>query len=321
MRAYGSKKRRATKKSTASKEKKKRAREPKSKSAKKKALSSKQKPRQRTAPKKPVKRKGATKTHRGKKALPKRPTKAKRLTKAQLREQLARAQAERERVERRLAKLEADRQRQRRKRPPKGKQKPKGLRRRKRQIEKERTERKLATEKLPRKTRRQKEKSRRIMFERIRGRFAELLEEARRLKQTPKVDYRRRKMDSRTNKGEQRIIKIEDQLREDNVEEILWQVEQAARSIASHLPNWLGVLAFAGMGERLIGYGNRVLSSKDPDAGSFQTQGIESTGIQRTREGMLRALRDILEEYAGEQRTVVHLYYVKIQTFARLVAR
>ncbi len=101
----------------------------------------------------------------------------------------------------------------------------------------------------------------------------------------------------------------------------MYKVRKAGAQLSGFYPIWMGVLVFTGMGERLIGYGNRVLDAQDPDAAQFQTQGIESTGILPTAEGMLIGIEELLTEYAAEEYTVVFCEHIKVMNYARMHSR
>lgn len=322
MRAYESKKSRATKKRRGAKKKTPRVKKSEKPVAKKRGtaklpLSRKpaakgrgaKSPQARRGAKRPAATKSRTRTHKRKRGAEKPLSRKQRLA------------VERAATAKRLARLEKDRQRLRRKKKPRGKKTPAELRKRKREIEKRRLERKLVIEKLPQKTPTEKRKSREELYARLRKRFKELLEIAERTGQTPPVDYRKRKIRTSKNLGEIRVVRVEEQLTPGNVEEIMYKVEQAAKSIASVLPNWIAVLVFAGLGERLIGYGSEILKANDPDAASFQTQGIETTGVLTSRESMIRSVRETLEDLSMEGKTVVYLYHVKVMTYERLRTR
>ncbi len=252
-------------------------------------------------------------------ATPKRP---KPLTPAQKGARTkARRKAEREAIAKQLAKLEKDRSKlrnkgQKAKRPLRQK-----LNARLKAIAKRSIDRKLVTEKLPTKTRTQKKRSREELFEHFRGRFYELHEIAKQKGQLPKVDYRERKIRSDKNDGEVRIIRIENEVTESTVEQIMYEVKMALAKMSGSYPIWMGVVVFTGMGERLIGYGNRVLDASDPDAAQFQTQGIESTGILPHPKAMLLSIEEILNDYASEEYTVVYCEHIKLLNFKRINGR
>lgn len=258
---------------------------------------------------------------RAKKAVA-RPKRPKPLTPAQKGARTkARRKAEREAVARQLAKLNRDRAKLRNK-GQKGKRSLRQkLNARLKGIAKRQTERKLVTEKLPRKTPREKKKSREELFEHFRNRFYELHDIAEKKRQLPDVDYRERRIRSDKNNGDIRILRIESEVTEGTIESIMYQVKNAAAKMSGRYPIWMGVLVFTGMGERLIGYGNRVLDAADPDAAQFQTQGIESTGILPTAKGMLLSIEETLNDYAAEEYTVVYCEHIKLMNFARINGR
>lgn len=233
----------------------------------------------------------------------------------------ARRKAEREALAKQLAKLNKDRAKLRNKGTKAKRTLRQKLNARLKAIAKRRTDRTLVIEKLPRETPRAKKKSREELFEHFRARFHELHEIARKKRQLPEVDYRERHIDSEKNTGEIRIIRIEQEVNEGSIESIMYKVRKAASRMSDFYPIWMGVLVFTGMGERLIGYGNRVLDAQDPDAAQFQTQGIESTGVRPTVDGMLISIEDLLTEYADEEYTVVFCEHIKVMNYARMHSR
>jgi hypothetical protein len=294
--------------------------------AKRKASSSAVKPKLKQKPKAQPRAKKAA-------ASPKRRAPATRRTKParKLRKVLtpaqkgaltkARRKAEREALAQQLAKLNKDRAKLRNKGQKDKRSLRQKLNARLKDIAKRRTDRTLVIEKLPRKTPREKKKSREELYEHFRARFHELRDIAARKRQLPEVDYRERHIDSDKNTGEIRILRIEQEVTESSVESIMYRVRRAAATLPGNLPIWMGVCVFTGMGERLIGYGNRVLNAADPDAAQFQTQGIESTGVLSSVEGMLIGIEDLLTEYAAEEFTVVFCEHIKLMNFARYNSR
>jgi len=276
--------------------------------------------------KKRVKPKARAKAKPKKVASPKRraatPKRPKPLTPAQKGARTkARRKAEREAIAKRLAKLEKDRQKLRNKSQTGKRPLRQKLNARLKEIAKRSIDRKLVTEKLPTKTRTQKKRSREELFEHFRSRFYELHEIAKRKGQLPEVDYRERKIRSDKNDGEVRIIRIENEVTESTVEQIMYEVKMALAKMSGSYPIWMGVVVFTGMGERLIGYGNRVLDASDPDAAQFQTQGIESTGILPHPKAMLLSIEEILNDYASEEYTVVYCEHIKLLNFKRINGR
>lgn len=229
----------------------------------------------------------------------------------------ARRKAEREALARQLAKLDKDRAKLRNKSTKAKRSLRQKLNARLKEIAKRRTDRTLVIEKLPRKTPREKKKSREELFEHFRARFHELRDIALRKRQLPEVDYRERHIDSDKSTGDIRILRIEQEVNEGSIEGIMYRVRKVASTMPGNLPIWMGVCVFTGMGERLIGYGNRVLNAADLDAAQFQTQGIESTGVLSSVQGMLIGIEDLLTEYAAEEFTVVFCEHIKLMNFAR----
>ena len=84
---------------------------------------------------------------------------------------------------------------------------------------------------------------------------------------------------------------------------------------------WLATINFASLGESLLGYGQVVMSSTLPGASLFQTQGIESSNIQNTREGMLMRAEEKLEMLASEKSCMVYVNFVILSTYKPRGAR
>jgi hypothetical protein len=145
--------------------------------------------------------------------------------------------------------------------------------------------------------------------------FGELLDIARKEKKLPKIDYRLRKVDSQDRLGEKRAVRVEVLLEGVGVEEALYAIEQTAAGMSGLYHIWLCNFVLAGMGETIIGYGNRVLDAHHPDAHAFQ-MAFDSTGIYTSREGMLLKAREVLEGYAGELYTMVYLIGFTVQNFS-----
>jgi hypothetical protein len=68
------------------------------------------------------------------------------------------------------------------------------------------------------------------------------------------------------------------------------------------------------MGERLIGYGNRILQANHPDAHNFQIA-IESSGVSSSKNRMLALSREALEQYADEVHTLVRVLSLRVVNF------
>ncbi len=146
------------------------------------------------------------------------------------------------------------------------------------------------------------------------GVFKDLLDLALQKKQVFKTDYRRRRIDSVDRIGEQRTVRTSIMLDDAGVEEAMYQIEQAALKLPGRRYFWICTFTMAGMGERLIGYGNRVLQANHPDAHHFQIA-VESSGVSSSKERMLVLSRETLEQYASEEYTLVMLLSFTVQNF------
>jgi hypothetical protein len=160
--------------------------------------------------------------------------------------------------------------------------------------------------------------SKRAVLTKLQERFEPLLNEAKRTGQLPRVPRGRRlrRIKSKKMVGQKVNILIDEMLLPESVEEILYRVKQETKrmdDIAGF--GWLGVVNFAGLGESLLGYGQIILSSTLPGASLFQTQGIESTGIRNSKQGMFTALEDKLEYLAGDDTTMIYANFITISSY------
>ena len=151
----------------------------------------------------------------------------------------------------------------------------------------------------------------------LQKRFQSLLNEAKRTEQLPRIP-RQRIIDSDRLSGHKRHVNVGEILIPEIIEEIIYAVEQKMKTMPQRpAQGWLGVIMFASLGESLLGYGTRILSSSLPGASLFQTQGIMSTGIRNSREGMIMGLREKLEELAGESSAMVFINFITISAYTR----
>ena len=288
----------------------------------------------KAAAKKPVAKKAVTpKKAAAKKAAPKKVTRKKAVTAtpkkpvAPKKTAAAKKQAAKKRTTRQLAKeLETVKGQLRRLRKrelaargtSKESAEKRSMRARKKAIQERRAKRAVAIEKLPRATTRAENLSRLENYRRMRKRFWDLYREAQRLDQIPEARKRLPpRIDSVRNIGEQRRIRIKRLLRPEVTTYILDRVDAAARTMSGQYSTWLASISFSSLGERLVGYGTKVLDTKDPDARFFQTQGFDSTGLFESYVAMMDALQRKLEDYASSPRTVVYVHFVKLMNFDR----
>jgi len=275
-------------------------------------------------PKKPAKAskpKKKVRANPSKKTVVKRPLTRKRLPKkaavtatAKVRG-LAQAKARQAALDR-LAKTKDKLRRKKKRKPAGGK---KRLQKERKRIEKQALAQKLRSDKLPRKTPSETRQSAKQLFDRLRKRFRELLDHAARTKQLPDVEYGARPIDSRQNEGELVTVRINQYVRTDTVESILYKIRKASSRMSDAFSMWMTTLIVSAMGERLVGSGIHVLKAKDADASMFQTQGYEPTGVRTTRHSMLIATEEVLLDLASEQRTVIYCHAAKIANFSRKI--
>lgn len=114
--------------------------------------------------------------------------------------------------------------------------------------------------------------------------------------------------------GEKRTVRCSILIDAQGVEEILYRIGQTAKKLSGIYPIWQTSFVLAGMGDRLLGYGNRVLKDEHPLAREFQIA-YESSGVQKSLVAMLEACRDVLEDLAGEQYTLVYLEQYRVLNY------
>jgi len=223
-----------------------------------------------------------------------------RAARAKARADVARRQAQ-------LDKLEAERQKNRRKRGSKNRPTKADVKKRRSKVEEQ--------------GKKEFEKKRRRSKRPLEEDFERLLEIAREKNQLPKLppqDKRHHKYKTEMTEGQKLGVVIGDYVNEETVEQILYDIERQAKRMPEGIwPLWMARFDFTFMGERLLGYGMRVLVDPDPMASAFYTQGVDSTGAWNSKAGMLLRLRAELEELASEQNTVVYLNHVVLQNFRR----
>lgn len=154
--------------------------------------------------------------------------------------------------------------------------------------------------------------ARRMRGKDLRSRFKPLFDIARQTKQLPKADARKRKVDTKRTRGEQRVVKVDDFL---DVQNILYQVKHAIKGMSGKFSNWLAAVIFSSLSDsELHGSNMRILVADDPDASSFQTQGVENTGAHRTFEGMIDKLEEELDSLV-DVRSLVYVHFVRVMNF------
>jgi hypothetical protein len=203
--------------------------------------------------------------------------------------------------------------------PKRGQQKA-AIRRRKRELARERAEQ-IFLGREPREEISDKKKRalREADWERRRKRFRELFRRAEKAGQLRKRTRTPRRVISRENVGEQRMIRIDRILTSDLVADVLYQVDRAMRTMTGSYDLWLAKIVFASLGDRLFGSGNRLLSTSpdDPDEAWFTAQGFDSTGAWNSYAGMRERLEDVLDDYAATPRNIVLIQDVKLMNFSK----
>jgi hypothetical protein len=151
--------------------------------------------------------------------------------------------------------------------------------------------------------------------ERLGERFDELLEIAERTGQTPPLPEG--PINSEANFGERVTVMLKEYLTEETFEEMVYQIEQAAKTLKTEFPIWICNFMYSAAGKELFGYGARTLLSDDSDALKFQAQGFESTGIFPTRARMISAIRSELEALLDKNGATFFIHFAEIKNYER----
>lgn len=143
-----------------------------------------------------------------------------------------------------------------------------------------------------------------------------IIELAKRTNQLRSGTQGRSTIDTGERSGERMTIQVEEMLRPETLTRIMANIRASTRWMENIvLPLWLGEITLAGLGEKLVGYGATTLRTSDPVAQWFQTEGVESTGLQSNYEDTLARLHEILERLANDESTLVYINYVSVSTF------
>ena len=145
--------------------------------------------------------------------------------------------------------------------------------------------------------------------------FDTLLDIAKKEHKLPKIDHRRRRIDSDDRYGDKRVVHANVMVNEEGVEEAIYLIEQAAKKLPGNQRFWICNFSLIAMGENVVGYGNTTLKANHPDAHAFQTA-FDSTGVYTRRDAMLVKARSILEDYADERYTLVYLLGFTVMNFS-----
>jgi len=145
--------------------------------------------------------------------------------------------------------------------------------------------------------------------------FDTLLDIAKKEHKLPKIDHRRRRIDSDDRYGDKRVVHANVMVNEEGVEEAIYLIEQAAKKLPGNQRFWICNFSLIAMGENVVGYGNTTLKANHPDAHAFQTA-FDSTGVYTRRDSMLVKARSILEDYADERYTLVYLLGFTVMNFS-----
>lgn len=154
------------------------------------------------------------------------------------------------------------------------------------------------------------------VVETMQAKFDKLLEEAKKKKELPKVDYRKRTIDSDRRRGRKQSLRIEMLVDEGSIEEILYRVKQAIQKLAKYnYKLWMITTIMSSFGSGLVGSGGRVMRSDDPLAFKFQTETYDSTGMFSRAFGAVERLEGMLEQWASDGHPLVYLHALTIHHF------
>lgn len=131
----------------------------------------------------------------------------------------------------------------------------------------------------------------------------------------PKIK-RKREFETEGTAGDQVTLRIGLELTEDSVEETLYRIEQASLKLPGKLPLWLATFFFTAMGERLVG-SPKMQEIRRIEGVMLQELIVDSSGIFRSRDGMLAGSRSLLEGLVdrGHRFTLIYLHQVQIKNY------
>lgn len=155
----------------------------------------------------------------------------------------------------------------------------------------------------------------------FRTRFPKLLHRARRRNKALKVpDPKKRRFENRDTVGQRRAVRIDTELHEGTLEEILFKLRTATASMPIRkklFPLWSAQFAFSSFGERHVGRSPEAISLDQITGLDFQDLGFDTTGVFLTSEGMLLKAEDLLHEFLGVEyrATIVWLNWIVVRNY------
>jgi hypothetical protein len=146
--------------------------------------------------------------------------------------------------------------------------------------------------------------------------FNELLRLATKKKRLPKFDNRKRRMKvtEKVGGGHKRGVRCDILLDEQGLEEAMYQIGQAAKSLPGIYAQWTTQFTFASMGARLVGSGIHTVRLDHPDESKF-TFSYDSSGTYNDMSGMLAGAREQLEDYTSEKYSIIQLLHFTVKNY------
>ncbi len=164
-----------------------------------------------------------------------------------------------------------------------------------------------------------------IAIERQRLQFLKTIEEAKGA--LPKPKKKRRKVVFDNGSGGYEVdADVQLEITPESIEEIYYRIDQVGKKLEDDakgklFPLWLATIFFSAMGEEIVGspklaIGDRPAITQTVDQ-SFQTIGVDNSGVWRTRQGMMTGVRVILEELitARYRNTIIYCHYAVIRNY------
>ncbi len=103
---------------------------------------------------------------------------------------------------------------------------------------------------------------------------------------------------------------------ESSIEDIVYRIDRASLRLSGKLPIWLCTMFFTAMGDEIVG-SPKLPEKQQVTEQNFQTLGVDSTGVWRTREGMMTEARGILEDLTAPRyrNTIIYAHYATVRNY------
>jgi hypothetical protein len=154
-----------------------------------------------------------------------------------------------------------------------------------------------------------------LATDKMRRFFAKTIARAKKRLPKPRRGYHKVVFDNGT-RGYEADAKVEMTVDERGIEEIYYQIDQASMRLPGKLPLWLATLFFSAMGEEIVG-SPKLLDLKQVLNQSYQTIGVDNSGVWKTRAGMMSAVRQVLEGLLSPRyrNTVIHCLQAVVRNY------